>query len=123
MHGHAPSLDQLAADPSRVASLPAETRANLMARLSALILVVLTTPGATVARADADTAHGGGSKGQRGWLTAGQLAEHLNLPESWVRTEERAGRIPGIRAGRYVRFKLADVEDALSHHKGIEDDR
>jgi excisionase family DNA binding protein len=46
-------------------------------------------------------------------LTAGELAERLSLPESWIRSEERAGRIPGIRAGKYVRFKLTDVERAL----------
>jgi excisionase family DNA binding protein len=50
-------------------------------------------------------------------LTAGELAERLNLPESWVRTEERAGRLPGIRLGRYVRFKLSDIERALAEQK------
>jgi excisionase family DNA binding protein len=47
-------------------------------------------------------------------LTAGELAERLNLPESWVRTEERAGRIPSVRLGKYVRFKLSDVERTLA---------
>src|SRR5258708_40143099 len=47
-------------------------------------------------------------------LTAGELAEHLGVPESWVRTEERAGRIPGVRLGKYVRFKLRDVERTLA---------
>ena len=27
---------------------------------------------------------------------------------------ERVGRIPGIRTGKYVRFKLSDVERALT---------
>ena len=47
-------------------------------------------------------------------LTAGELAARLNLPESWVRTEERGGRIPSFRLGRYVRFKLRDVERTLA---------
>ncbi len=47
-------------------------------------------------------------------LTAGELAERLNLPESWVRTEERAGRIPSVRLGKYVRFKLSDAERTLA---------
>jgi excisionase family DNA binding protein len=47
-------------------------------------------------------------------LTAGELAERLNLPESRVRTEERAGRIPSVRLGKYVRFKLIDVERSLA---------
>jgi excisionase family DNA binding protein len=47
-------------------------------------------------------------------LTAGEVAERLGVPESWVRTEERAGRIPGVRLGKYVRFKLSDVERTLA---------
>jgi excisionase family DNA binding protein len=47
-------------------------------------------------------------------VTAGELASHLNLPESWVRTEERLGRIPSVRLGKYVRFRLSDVERALA---------
>jgi excisionase family DNA binding protein len=47
-------------------------------------------------------------------VTAGELAKHLNLPESWVRTEERLGRIPSVRLGKYVRFRLSEVESALA---------
>ena len=47
-------------------------------------------------------------------VTAGELAKHLNLPESWVRTEERLGRIPSIRLGKYVRFRLSEVERTLA---------
>jgi excisionase family DNA binding protein len=50
-------------------------------------------------------------------LTAGAIAERLGIPESWVRTEERAGRIPGVRLGRYVRFKLSEIERALGKRK------
>jgi excisionase family DNA binding protein len=46
-------------------------------------------------------------------LTSRELAEHLNVHESWVRTEERLGRIPSVRLGRYVRFKLTEVERTL----------
>ena len=37
-------------------------------------------------------------------LDAGQAAAILNLPQSWVAAEARAGRIPHVRLGRYVRF-------------------
>jgi len=47
-------------------------------------------------------------------LRAGELAERLGVPESWVRSEERAGRIPSVRLGKYVRFKLRDVERTLA---------
>ena len=51
-------------------------------------------------------------------LRAGVLAERLGVPESWVRTEERAGRIPSVRLGKYVRFKLSDVERTLAERSG-----
>lgn len=50
-------------------------------------------------------------------LTARQLSERLNVPESWVRNEERAGRIPSVRLGKYVRFKWPDVERALAERR------
>ncbi len=51
-------------------------------------------------------------------LTASEMAERLSVPESWIRTEERAGRIPGIRIGRYVRFRASEVEAALRARGG-----
>ncbi len=50
-------------------------------------------------------------------LNAGELAQHLHLPESWVRTEERLGRIPSVRLGKYVRFRLSDVEQTLTQNQ------
>ena len=50
-------------------------------------------------------------------ITAGELAARLGVPESWVRNEERGGRIPGVRIGKYVRFKLSAVERALADRK------
>lgn len=46
-------------------------------------------------------------------LTAPELAKVLHLPESWIRSEQRAKRIPFTRCGRYVRFRVADVAAAL----------
>ena len=50
-------------------------------------------------------------------LTADELAERLRVPESWVRTEERARRIPSVRLGKYVRFKLSEVERSLAERQ------
>ena len=50
-------------------------------------------------------------------LTAEELAGRLGVPESWVRTEERTGRIPSVRLGKYVRFKLSEVERELAERK------
>jgi excisionase family DNA binding protein len=46
-------------------------------------------------------------------LDAKQLAQHLGVHESKVRTEQRAGRIPFVMLGRWVRFKVSEVEKAL----------
>ncbi len=51
-------------------------------------------------------------------VTAGELATHLNLPESWVRNEERLSRIPSVRLGKYVRFRVSDVERTLAQKRG-----
>lgn len=44
-------------------------------------------------------------------LDAGQAATLLNIPESWIRAEARADRIPHLQLGRYVRF---DREELLA---------
>lgn len=52
-------------------------------------------------------------------LKASELAERLNLPESWIRNEERLGHIPGLRLGKYVRFRLDQVEKALAEREQL----
>jgi excisionase family DNA binding protein len=48
---------------------------------------------------------------------ARQLAEHFGIPESWIREQARAGKIPFERVGRYMRFRLADVEIAIAKRR------
>jgi excisionase family DNA binding protein len=38
-------------------------------------------------------------------LTAAEVAERLAVPESWVRRETRAGRMPHVALGRYRRYE------------------
>jgi len=47
-------------------------------------------------------------------VDAVQMANRLGVPPSWVRYETRAGRLPSVRIGRYVRYRPADVEAALA---------
>ena len=48
-------------------------------------------------------------------LDAKGAAELLNVPESWVRQEARADRIPHIKLGaRYVRFDAEELQEWLS---------
>jgi excisionase family DNA binding protein len=43
-------------------------------------------------------------------LTASEVAERLNVPETWVRAETRAGRMPHLPLGRYRRYSWPEVE-------------
>ncbi len=47
-------------------------------------------------------------------VDASEMARRLNVKESWVRTEQRAGRIPFVQVGRYVRFRVAEVEAVIA---------
>jgi excisionase family DNA binding protein len=42
-------------------------------------------------------------------LDARQAASILNVPSSWIAAEARAGRIPHVRLGRYVRFNSDEL--------------
>ena len=42
-------------------------------------------------------------------LTASEVGELLNVPSTWVLEHARAGTIPHVRLGRYVRFDEDDV--------------
>ena len=47
-------------------------------------------------------------------LTAKDVADLLNLPESWVREATREGRIPHLTLGRYRRYQAAEIEAWLA---------
>ncbi len=46
-----------------------------------------------------------------GLLDAKGASRLLNVPASWVAAEARAGRIPHVRLGRYVRFDPEALRD------------
>lgn len=45
-----------------------------------------------------------GSRVAERLLTAREVAERLSVPETWVRGETRAGRMPHLELGRYRRY-------------------
>lgn len=51
-------------------------------------------------------------------LTAGDVAERLHVPRSWVYRAAREGDLPSVRCGRYRRFDEGDVERWISRQKG-----
>jgi excisionase family DNA binding protein len=42
-------------------------------------------------------------------FTAVEVAELLSVPETWVRSETRAGRLPHLQLGRYRRYEREAV--------------
>jgi excisionase family DNA binding protein len=51
-------------------------------------------------------------------LSAAEVAERLSVPESWVRQETRAGRMPCLELGRYRRYSWLEVEAWLEGQRG-----
>jgi excisionase family DNA binding protein len=50
-------------------------------------------------------------------LTAGEVAELLAVPESWVREATREGRLPYLALGRYRRYQPAEIEAWLAEQR------
>ena len=46
-------------------------------------------------------------------LHAEDVAAMLGVSKAWVYAEVRAGRIPCVRLGRYVRFRRESIQDWL----------
>lgn len=42
-------------------------------------------------------------------VTAAEVAQLLNMKESWVRDHTRQGNIPALRLGRFVRYSVPAV--------------
>ena len=68
------------------------------------------------------TAHQGGKADEREdsdrrLLTAGQVADLLAVPESWVREATRAGRLPYIPLGRYRRYSHQEIQAWLAEQR------
>jgi excisionase family DNA binding protein len=43
-------------------------------------------------------------------LTADEVAERLRVTKCWIYAEVRAGRLPHLRLGRYVRFRARAID-------------
>jgi excisionase family DNA binding protein len=54
-----------------------------------------------------DPAARAGARGRL--LSASEVAEFLHVSPSWVYSETRAGRIPHVRIGRYVRYRYSSI--------------
>lgn len=52
-------------------------------------------------------------------LVAEEVAHLLSVPVSWVREATRAGRLPHIRLGRYVRYEGNALTAWLADQRGL----
>ena len=53
-----------------------------------------------------------GGAALNGWLlTAGQVAEMLGVPTTWVYEQSRRGRIPTVTLGRYRRYRAEAIAE------------
>ena len=47
-------------------------------------------------------------------LTAEEVAELLRVTRGWIYAETRAGRIPHLRLGRYVRYRESAIREWMA---------
>jgi excisionase family DNA binding protein len=52
-------------------------------------------------------------------VDAHAVAEHLGVPVSWVYESARNGGIPHYRLGKYVRFKISEVDAWLAECRRV----
>lgn len=48
--------------------------------------------------------------------TEREVAQQLGIPQTWIATERRAGRIPHHSYGRWIRYTTADIQAILDRH-------
>lgn len=54
-------------------------------------------------------------------FTTEEAAEIISVPATWLAQAARQGKVPCVRVGHYVRFKLTDLEElakSLSANQG-----
>lgn len=96
-----PGLDD-GFDLQQLVRLPTEKLSAITAALAAELCARLLKAGPTPA-----------PESTVGLLAAPAMAQLLNVHESWIRSQARAGLIPCVRVGRYVRFDPAVVTRAI----------
>src|SRR5262252_1713631 len=85
-----PTLDVIAADPTRALGLSAPERAALLGRCAAILAALSATPPDDSKRSP-------------------EGADRLRLAKSYVYQLARRGDLPVIRTGKYIRVRLVDL--------------
>lgn len=104
------TVDELIADPARAKVLAFEVLPQLLTEIASRTATLKTLEGALLSLILSERAGGRGNTAGSGLLDAPELAKRFGVPESWVREQARLGKLPFIRLGHYVRFRLEEVE-------------
>jgi excisionase family DNA binding protein len=51
------------------------------------------------------------------YVTIKGVERYTGLPRSWLYAEAAAAEIPHLKVGKYLRFRLSDVEAWLTQHR------
>ena len=51
-------------------------------------------------------------------LTAEEISQKTGIPASWFLERARRGKIPFVRLGKYIRFKMQDIDKQSEKHNG-----
>lgn len=105
-----PTLDELAADPSRAGELPADVAWGLLARLLAVQTALL-------ARLPLGTGNAAEGPGEDHVLTVAEAAETLGVSVDWL--YRRADKLSfTVRLGKQVRFSARGIERYIRQRQG-----
>jgi excisionase family DNA binding protein len=104
-----PSLDELAADPTKATALPADARQTLALRAVAVLAALAVAPVPANPGLEADD-------GDR-LLSVGEAAQRLGVSSDWV--YRRVGKLPFVlRLGRTVRCSAAGIDRYIRQRAG-----
>jgi excisionase family DNA binding protein len=51
------------------------------------------------------------------YVTIKEVERYTGLPRSWLYAKAAAGEIPHLKVGKYLRFRLSEVEAWLAQHR------
>lgn len=106
-----PTFEDLVRQPERVTEVTRDAVAGLLAEVERLRVALW-------ARLFDVQEHGGSSQPATRLLTAPKVAEALGVPVSYVYELARAGRLPAVRFGKYVRFAPEALQAWQARHEG-----
>lgn len=107
------TLDDLIADPTSADSLTLHDLARLLAEIACRGAALTTLQGTLFSVMIAKRAVDQNSDADD-LLGAPKLAKRFGVPESWIREQARQGKLPCLRLGHYMRFRLEEVERYLT---------